>query len=476
MLAAACPGASGAVLRTAPRAAHPPPRPAKPAPGSARGHHRAKRTRPPRILGLRIATVTPTSATVVGVAATHGRPILVHFQYGRTGFHLVRTFGPWRGAGPVSTQLTGLAPGTRYRVRIVATSCRGCPQGTARGRAATFQTAPLTYQNPVFGGDLPDPAGVDDRRYSATYWSYGTGDLFPVLKSSDLVHWTSAGTAFQSRPAWVPQQGGWDPWAPSVLGTGAPCPGAAGGNCYVMFYAARSASTGLHCIGVATSGSPGGPFADQGTLQTDPPAPDVSGRPFGCGDAAGYGYIDPAPFVDGDGRGYLYLSTDMACGAGRSCSVAPTISVIPLAGDLIHAAGPRVALFGGDAGTWEAQGVSSPTVENPWMVKHAGIYYLLYSGGSWQGAYGEGYATAPTPTGPFAKGPANPILREADGALSPGGGSVTLGPHGGEWLVYHARAGGRDQPRTLRIDPLVWGPNGALAVRGPTTTPQTPIP
>jgi beta-xylosidase len=465
--------ASAAVLRVPVKAPHPPPR-SRPAP-PGRHHHHHKRTRRPRIMGLRVTAVAPTSATVTGMAATHGRPVLVHFQYGRSGYHLITTFGPWRGAGPITAQLSGLAPGTRYHVRMVATSCSGCPQGTVRGRTANFTTAPATYQNPVFG-DLPDPASFDDRPSTAMYWSYGTGELFPISKSSDLVHWAPAGTAFPARPGWVPQQGAWDPWAPSVVRTGRPCPGTPSANCYVMFYAARSASTGLHCIGVATALSPAGPFADQGMLQTDPPTSDAAGRPFGCGDAAGYGYIDPAPFIDGDGNGYLYLSADQVCAADGGCTVTPTISVIPLAGDLVHAAGPRAPLFAGDAGTWEAQHAVRPTVENPWMVKHAGIYYMLYSGGSWQAEYGTGYATAPTPTGPFAKGPGNPILRQTADVLSPGGGSVTVGPHGGDWLAYHARAGGYDQPRTLRIDPLVWGADGTLSVRGPTTTPQSPVP
>jgi hypothetical protein len=37
---------------------------------------------------------------------------------------------------------------------------------------------------------------------------------------------------------------------------------------------------------------------------------DARGRPIGCGDDAGYGNIDRAPFVDANGRAYLYLSTD----------------------------------------------------------------------------------------------------------------------------------------------------------------------
>jgi hypothetical protein len=58
----------------------------------------------------------------------------------------------------------------------------------------------------------------------------------------------------------------------------------------------------------------------------------------------------------------------------------------------------------------------------------------------------------------------------------PGGGSFTIGPHGGDWLLYHGRSGDYSQPRSLRIDPVYWNSSGAVTVRGPTTGPQTPVP
>jgi beta-xylosidase len=112
------------------------------------------------------------------------------------------------------------------------------------------------------------------------------------------------------------------------------------------------------------------------------------------------------------------------------------------------------------------------------MHKRSSTYYLFYSGGNWTDAsYGMGYARSSSPTGTFFKASANPVLKSTAGVIGPGGGSVTAGPHGGDWMVYHGRAiaGG---PRTLRIDPLVWNTAyvpARVTVRGPTTTPQ-PLP
>jgi beta-xylosidase len=314
-----------------------------------------------------------------------------------------------------------------------------------------------TYQNPVYAG-LADPMAL---RELGGYFAYGTGDRFPVVHSTDLVHWNRLGRAMIRRPAWVPQSGEWNPWAPSVIRRDR----ARGGTDYVMYYSGlnSSRSPAANCIGVATSSSPDGPFTDAGILTDD--APDV-GPPCGCGDAAGFSNIDPAPFIDpASGTGYLYVST----GHDASGAWQRTISVIPLAADLVHAAGPRQPLFSMTL-PWEGD-----VVEGPWMVRHGDGYYLFYSGGRFTDAtYAMGYALASSPTGPFTKPTPGPILRGTSEVVGPGGGSVVTGPDGGDWLVYHGRAA-PGTPRTLRIDPLVWNDHAdppTVTVRGPTTSPQ----
>jgi len=115
-------------------------------------------------------------------------------------------------------------------------------------------------------------------------------------------------------------------------------------------------------------------------------------------------------------------------------------------------------------------------VEGPWMEKRHGVYYLFYSGGDWTRNYGMGDARMPSPAGPATKDPHNPILYGTSEVYSPGGGSTITGPSGGDWMLYHARLGGYDQPRQLFIDPLVWSRNGNVTITGPSTTRQSPAP
>ncbi|MDB5076961.1 MAG: glycoside hydrolase, family 43 [Chloroflexi bacterium] len=309
------------------------------------------------------------------------------------------------------------------------------PQSNARARGT------ITYRNPVFRIDYPDPYVL---RVGGTYYAYGTtagwqglNKLFPVLRSTDLTHWRYVADALTSTPSW----GVGDWWAPDVV---------VRNGTYYLYYVGKSLTLNVHCIGVATAHSPTGPFQDHGSLA--------------CGDGKGQGYIDPAPFIDSDGKAYLYLSVD---------DPYHNVSVLPLTAGMLHAAGPRRELFTLSQ-PWE-HGPSFSTVEGPFMVKHAGIYYLFYSGNDWQHDYAMGYATAKSPLGPFTKYARNPILHGTDSVIGPGGGSIFQDTRGRWWLAYHAWEGGPGYEsggvRNLRIDPVSFH-NGVVSVHGPTTKRQ----
>jgi hypothetical protein len=340
---------------------------------------------------------------------------------------------------------------------------------------AQVHVPPGHFVNPVYAPGFADPTVLDVGGSHNQYYAFGTGDRFPMLRSTDLVHWTYLGTAMTSRPDWTAQSGEYNPWAPNVIETGTACPGERTGPCYVMFYVSvnRNLNPDTNCIGVAVSGEPDGPFGDQGILSNESGSVDASDRPIGCGDDNGYSNIDPAPFVDQDGTPYLYLSTGHLCAPGSpphaECPFDRRLSVIPLSENLLTAVGTRQPLLGwGDA--WEQQ-----IVENPWPRRRGDTYELFFSGGNYRRTYGMGYATAASPTGPFAKAPVNPILKDSADVLSAGGGSLVTGPRGGEWVAYHGRDGEYALPRQLRIDRLEAAPDGTWRVAGPSITPQ-PLP
>lgn len=254
---------------------------------------------------------------------------------------------------------------------------------------------------------------------TATSWELG---YFPILHSTDLVHWKYVGDIFKaaSYPKWIHT----DFWAPDVIQHG---------KTYYAYFVGNNGSG--HCIGVATSSSPVKGFRGRGVI--------------GCGDASGQGYIDPAVLIDKDGKAYLYVSVD---------NPSHDISVIPLKSDLIHAAGPRKELFGLSQ-AWE-HGANFSTVEGPFTIRFHNAYYLFYSGNDWNGNYSMGYAVSSSPTGPFVKCTCNPIVTGDKKVHGPGGGSIVTGPNGKLYLVYHAWPGvegyGANGVRNMRINLLNW--------------------
>jgi len=118
---------------------------------------------------------------------------------------------------------------------------------------------------------------------------------------------------------------------------------------------------------------------------------------------------------------------------------------------------------------WEKK--RGAVTEGPWMLKHQGIYYLIYSGtGANSLDYALGYATSQKPTGPCLKHPGNPIVKRGNGALGPGHGCVVRDDAGALWSVYHQQKDD-SQPwnRFICIDPLWFDGQGVLhgkATRG----------
>ena len=105
--------------------------------------------------------------------------------------------------------------------------------------------------------------------------------------------------------------------------------------------------------------------------------------------------------------------------------------------------------------TWEG-GV----IEAPWLVKHAGTYYLFYSGNVYDSRYRTGVARASSVLGPYEKH-GDPILANNDKWVGPGHGSV-VSVGSADYFVYHAwkaaAGGGQDNSagRQGLLDRIVW--------------------
>jgi hypothetical protein len=85
-------------------------------------------------------SVSSTGATLAGVVNPHGTQTAFTFEYGPTNaFGSITAVDQVDGGGPqnVTLPVSGLAPATQYRFRIVATNSAG----TSTGTVGTFTTA-----------------------------------------------------------------------------------------------------------------------------------------------------------------------------------------------------------------------------------------------------------------------------------------------------------------------------------------------
>ncbi len=252
--------------------------------------------------------------------------------------------------------------------------------------------------SPVHADDFPDPTVIcvpTACGVGATYYAFSTQNFAPANQTINIQESTSTNgvnwTPSNVKDA-LPQVGSWakagETWAPSV---------AFNGNEYVMYYAATEIrQPNDQCIGVATSSTPNGPYADPNAYPivcedgNGWPAPTIDQR----GSEDGGGSIDPDVFTS-HGSSYLLWKND-----GNHSAMSTTIWSVPLHPDLLTPSmSTPTPLLTADA-AWQAN-----IIEGPTMYEHdvtvgsttKSYYYLFYAGNGYASAdYGIGWAFCPS--------------------------------------------------------------------------------
>jgi beta-xylosidase len=329
-----------------------------------------------------------------------------------------------------------------------------------------IQAADFSYANPDYNISVRDCQIV---REGGMYYLTGTFPPFGrgissgvrISHSTDLVHWSEPEVIVPPDPkSWYQILF----WAPEIFPYH--------GRFYATFNCPADGSALLHsphamswpqAVALAVADSIRGPYR---VLTQSSPLTDGN---------------DATLFSDSDGRVYVYRATaqGIAC-AKVNLEEGRTI------GDSI------LCLRTGTADDWD--GGAGVGIEGPSVFKRNGFYYLLYS--SWRRGYEVGYATAPSPAGPWTKYPGNPIYGAQDAdrcrrfhgtyTQSPdipfgqvGHGSPFFGPDGRIWFCCHGieQAGrGKDTQPHLVITPMNFGPDGSIRMTLTWTAQSVPVP
>ena len=310
----------------------------------------------------------------------------------------------------------------------------------AAAKHALARAGALPIANPVLAGDYPDPSVT---KIGNTYWATATssnwGPTFPLLKSTDLQHWTLVGHVFPGeRPAWADYYF----WAPEIS--------QAGGKIYVYYTAHRRG--GNLSVGVASADKPEGPYRDHGPLV---------GQPDGS--------IDGFPMQDEKGQPYLIWKED-----GNSQKKPTPLWAQRLNADRTALIGEKTELFRNTA-AWEGN-----LVEGPSVVRRGGYFYLFYAANGCCGTgctYATGVARAQHLLGPWEKFAQNPVLTKNDIWTCPGHGTAV--ERNGRWfLLHHAyRTDGFAQVgRQGVLSEFEWTAAGWPKFLNSHSTPATPAP
>jgi GH43 family beta-xylosidase len=307
-----------------------------------------------------------------------------------------------------------------------------------------------TYHNPVYNANFPDPFVL---KYCGEYWAYGTGEWhdgrwFGVLRSRDLVDWEDVGGALEPVPGEWPCR-----WAPEVSYLN--------GSFYLYYSIGDEETMQLR---VAVARHPAGPFIDSGRR--------LSHEPFA---------IDAHVFVDDNGARHLFYASDYLAHShvGTGTTRVALADPLTLQGEPAPVTRARYDWQVYHPNRPEKGGARWHTIEGPFVLKHKGRYYQMFSGGNWHNpTYGVSYATAERVDRPgewdqHADGERLlPILRTIPGAvIGPGHNSVVRGPDNRQlYCVYH-RWSADGSAREMAIDPLDWAGERMLLI-GPSTTPR----
>ncbi len=287
----------------------------------------------------------------------------------------------------------------------------------------------VRFDNPIFEEPLADPSIV---QYDGRFYLYATrdpwgGDTLACKSTADFKTWTDHALNWPTKAACKSITGtDSNVWAPSVIH-------ARNGR----FYLYVSVGSEIYC-GVAAH--PTGPWKN--VFDT--------GRPLiRSQKAQDIHTIDAEVFIDDDGRVYLYWGSGWDWVNGHCL-------VVELADDM-------------HTFVSEPKEITPPGYfEAPFMLKHDGRYYLMYSDGKTiDDTYKVRYAIGDSPTGPFAtEGPNSPILvsDETRNLFGPGHHAV-FQLNGRYYIAYH-RHKDRYQAETLQrqicFDRLKFDKDGSI--------------
>jgi arabinan endo-1,5-alpha-L-arabinosidase len=347
----------------------------------------------------------------------------------------------------------------------------GVAAGNRAGAQAVKQAEPHAYGLTGDFGGTHDPSIIKE---GDTWYVFATGRApnggqIPIRCSKDLIAWKQCGSVLAQLPDWITN----DPGVPHARDIWAPDISYFDGK-FHLYYAYSAFGKNTSGIGLATNvtldaSRPDYKWVDEGFVLRSVAADDFNA-------------IDPNLAIDKKGQTWLALGSfwsgiklvKIDRQTGKPAADAPTRYALATRTKPPNAAPARPNL----PADWQA-------VEAPFIVPHAGYYYLFVS---WdlcckgaQSTYRTMVGRAKKITGPYldktgkamSDGGGSELLAGNDTWVGPGGESVLLGKgNDPDIIVYHAYDAVTGRP-ALQISTLAWKKGWPLAAVQRSTSAPT---
>ena len=266
--------------------------------------------------------------------------------------------------------------------------------------------------------------------FENTYYAYGTNaeNGIEVYTSDDLKVWERVAALALNKSNTTEDRWFWAPEVYFVNGK------------FYMYYSANE-----HMF-VATSDSPLGPFKQ------------VGNKPMLDGEKA----IDNSLFIDDDGKPYLFFCR---------FNDGNTIWVAELEDDLTTMKKETMHPCMHVSQDWEK--VWPRVNEAAFVVKRDGLYYMTYSGNSYESQfYGVGCATATDIMGEWTKYDNNPLLQKPGELVGVGHSASFYDKEGNYRIVFHAHNNTSNiHPRAMYISTITFDDAGKMLISPDYITP-----
>jgi len=294
---------------------------------------------------------------------------------------------------------------------------------------------------PKLTGDLRthDPALTRDGK---DWYVFSTGDpaaadgTVQIRRSSDGRHWTTAGTVFDRIPDWLRTEvpGVSNLWAPEVVEHG---------GTFYLYYSASTFGSNRSVIALATNTTLNPDDPEYGWVDRGPVHRSVS--------TDDYNAIDPGIVVDGNGTPWMAFGSFWS-GIRMIRLQWPTGLAAPGQGEPIRLADRRVP---------------PNAVEAPYVVPHAGWYYLFVSFDfccrGTDSTYKIAVGRSRSVTGPYVDRLGTPLLQGGGTVILSGSGRM-VGPGGQSvddgWLAHHYYDAEANGDFRLGLRRIYWGADG----------------